>query len=96
MTPIKLKLTIRLDDFVQCIVTLIFVQVQNAPHEAKLSHELIAAAASYEVRVLIYIVSHLPNLQWYPIYHEQAAKAYNEHCDREGQPQSHETAKEIL
>jgi len=39
------------------IVTLIFVQVQNAPHEAKLSHELIAAAASYEVRVLIYILS---------------------------------------
>jgi len=40
-------------------VTLTLVQVQNAPHEAKFSHELIAAAASYEVRVL-YIVSHLP------------------------------------
>ncbi|KAL9712364.1 hypothetical protein Ac2012v2_003601 [Leucoagaricus gongylophorus] len=48
-------------------------EVQNAPHEAKLSHELIAAAASYE-----------------------AAKSYNEHCEREGQPQSHEKAKEIF
>jgi len=62
MTPSKLKLTMRLDGFVKCISTvkLILVQVQNAPHEAKLSHELIAAAASFEVRVLIYIVSHLP------------------------------------
>ncbi|KAL9712365.1 hypothetical protein Ac2012v2_003602 [Leucoagaricus gongylophorus] len=48
-------------------------QVQNAPHEAKLSHELIAAAASYE-----------------------AAKAYNNHCERNGKPQSHEKAKEIF
>ena len=29
-------------------------QVVNAPHEAKLSHELIAAAASYEVRAFEY------------------------------------------
>ncbi|KAI0723315.1 hypothetical protein C8Q76DRAFT_794272 [Earliella scabrosa] len=48
-------------------------QVVNAPHEAKLSHELIAAAASYE-----------------------AAKAYEKHCDRNGKPQSHEKAKEIM
>ncbi|KAI0650732.1 hypothetical protein C8Q79DRAFT_944904 [Trametes meyenii] len=48
-------------------------QVVNAPHKAELSHELIAAAASYE-----------------------AAKAYQEHQEREGKPQSHEKAKEIL
>ncbi|TFK43501.1 hypothetical protein BDQ12DRAFT_731517 [Crucibulum laeve] len=47
--------------------------VTNAPHDASLSHELIAAAASYE-----------------------AAKAYEQHCDENGQPQSHEKAKEIL
>ncbi|PBL02591.1 hypothetical protein ARMGADRAFT_1057948 [Armillaria gallica] len=48
-------------------------QVVNAPHKAQLSHELIAAAASYE-----------------------AAKAYEKHCDANGQPQSHEMAKELL
>ncbi|KAI0774284.1 hypothetical protein C8Q74DRAFT_1269269 [Fomes fomentarius] len=48
-------------------------QVVNAPHEAKLSHELIAAAASYE-----------------------AAKAYEQHCDANGKPQSHEKAKELM
>ncbi|KAG2038146.1 hypothetical protein BDR03DRAFT_999507 [Suillus americanus] len=48
-------------------------QVTNAPHEAKLSHELIAAAASYE-----------------------AMKAYNEHCEKNGKPVSHDTAKELL
>ncbi|KAI0638197.1 hypothetical protein C8Q77DRAFT_1047592 [Trametes polyzona] len=48
-------------------------QVVNAPHKAELSHELIAAAASYE-----------------------AAKAYEQHCEREGKPQSHEKAKEIM
>ncbi|KAF5363511.1 hypothetical protein D9756_000974 [Leucocoprinus leucothites] len=49
-------------------------QYQNTePHEAKLSHELIAGAASYE-----------------------AAKAYEEHIEREGKPQSHEQAKEIF
>ena len=44
-------------------------QVQNAPHKAQLSHELIAAAASYE-----------------------AAKAYEQHCERNGKPESHEKA----
>ncbi|KAI0796661.1 hypothetical protein C8Q75DRAFT_741885 [Abortiporus biennis] len=48
-------------------------QVTNAPHKAELSHELIAAAASYE-----------------------AAKAYEQHVERNGQPESHEKAKEIL
>ncbi|GJE84837.1 hypothetical protein PsYK624_009130 [Phanerochaete sordida] len=50
-----------------------YQQVQNAPHKSSISHELIAAAASYE-----------------------AAKAYENHCERNGQPQSHEKAKEIL
>ncbi|KAB8202563.1 Protein of unknown function DUF3759 [Aspergillus parasiticus SU-1] len=42
-------------------------------HQAKLSHELIAGAASFE-----------------------AMKAYNDHCEKNGKPQSHETAKELL
>ncbi|KAF9167548.1 hypothetical protein BGX21_000077 [Mortierella sp. AD011] len=48
-------------------------QVQNAPHKAELSHELIAAAASYE-----------------------AAKAYEKHVEKNGKPDSHAKAKEIL
>ncbi|KAF8607007.1 putative phosphoglycerate mutase family protein, partial [Ceratobasidium sp. AG-I] len=48
-------------------------QVQNRPHEAKWSHELIAGAASYE-----------------------AAKAYEDHVARNGEPDSHAKAKEIL
>ncbi|KAI0771639.1 hypothetical protein BD413DRAFT_475814 [Trametes elegans] len=48
-------------------------QVVNAPHKAELSHELIAAAASYE-----------------------AAKAYEQHREREGKPDDHEKAKEIF
>ncbi|PPQ94019.1 hypothetical protein CVT25_009867 [Psilocybe cyanescens] len=48
-------------------------QVVNAPHKAALSHELIAAAASYE-----------------------AAKAYEKHCEENGQPESHAKAKELL
>ncbi|EKM59523.1 uncharacterized protein PHACADRAFT_205739 [Phanerochaete carnosa HHB-10118-sp] len=48
-------------------------QVQNSEHKAHLSHELIAAAASYE-----------------------AAKAYEQHCERNGKPQSHQQAKEVL
>ncbi|KAI6165729.1 hypothetical protein EDD17DRAFT_1552739 [Pisolithus thermaeus] len=42
-------------------------------HEASLSHELIAGAASYE-----------------------AAKAYEQHVARNGQPTSHAQAKEIM
>ncbi|OAX35130.1 hypothetical protein K503DRAFT_746368 [Rhizopogon vinicolor AM-OR11-026] len=42
-------------------------------HKAQLSHELIAAAASYE-----------------------AMKAYNKHCEKNGTPASHDTAKEIM
>ncbi|KAI8088793.1 uncharacterized protein BX664DRAFT_121079 [Halteromyces radiatus] len=48
-------------------------EVINAGHKAKLSHELIAAAASYE-----------------------AAKAYEEHCEREGKPVAHAKAKQLL
>jgi len=48
-------------------------QVNNAPHQAKWYHELIAGAAAFE-----------------------AAKAYNDHKAKNGQPQSHEKAKEIL
>ncbi|EGO01929.1 hypothetical protein SERLA73DRAFT_132614 [Serpula lacrymans var. lacrymans S7.3] len=48
-------------------------QVVNAPHKSHLSHELIAAAASYE-----------------------AAKAYQNHVAKNGQPPSHEKAKELL
>ncbi|KAI0719544.1 hypothetical protein C8T65DRAFT_736489 [Cerioporus squamosus] len=48
-------------------------QVVNAPHKAELSHELIAAAASYE-----------------------AAKAYEKHVEKNGQPPSHDKAKEIM
>ncbi|KAG6916103.1 hypothetical protein DXG01_008430 [Tephrocybe rancida] len=47
--------------------------VTNAPHKAALSHELIAAAASYE-----------------------AAKAYEDHVAKNGQPDSHAKAKEIF
>ncbi|KAG2147031.1 hypothetical protein BD769DRAFT_1413807 [Suillus cothurnatus] len=50
-----------------------YEQVTNAPHKAKLSHELLAAAASYE-----------------------AMKAYNEHCEKNGQAPSHDKAKEFL
>ncbi|CDO75598.1 hypothetical protein BN946_scf184858.g38 [Trametes cinnabarina] len=50
-----------------------YEQVVNAPHKAELSHELIAAAASYE-----------------------AAKAYEKHVERDGKPESHEKAKEIM
>ncbi|KAK2465680.1 hypothetical protein APHAL10511_002224 [Amanita phalloides] len=42
-------------------------------HKAKLSHELLAAAVSY-----------------------QAAKAYNEHCARNGHPNNHETATKVF
>ncbi|QRV92359.1 hypothetical protein RhiJN_20377 [Ceratobasidium sp. AG-Ba] len=45
----------------------------SEPHEASLTHELIAGAASYE-----------------------AAKAYQNHLDQNGDPQSHEQAKDML
>ncbi|KAF8629050.1 hypothetical protein AX15_003550 [Amanita polypyramis BW_CC] len=48
-------------------------EYQNAPHKAKLSHELIAAAASYE-----------------------AAKAYNDHCKKNGTPSNHAQATQIF
>ncbi|KAH9913151.1 uncharacterized protein BXZ73DRAFT_55623 [Epithele typhae] len=55
-------------------------QVVNAPHKAELSHELLAAAASYEVR---------PSPS-------SAAKAYEKHVAANGAPDSHAKAKEIL
>ncbi|KAI0317752.1 hypothetical protein OF83DRAFT_1171709 [Amylostereum chailletii] len=48
-------------------------EVTNAEHKAHLSHELIAAAASFE-----------------------AAKAYEDHVAKNGQPSSHAKAKELL
>ena len=42
------------------------LKVQNAPHKAALSHELIAGAAAYE-----------------------AAKAYEKHVAKNGQPDNH-------
>ncbi|KAJ3725967.1 hypothetical protein EV361DRAFT_877351 [Lentinula raphanica] len=50
-----------------------YEQVQNSTHKAELSHELIAAAASYE-----------------------AAKAYEKHCEKNGKPDSHAKAKELI
>ncbi|KAI5893260.1 uncharacterized protein SCHCODRAFT_02621271 [Schizophyllum commune H4-8] len=50
-----------------------YEQVQNAPHKAELSHELIAGAAAYE-----------------------AAKAYEKHVEANGQPPSHDKAKELF
>nr|VWO97756.1 Patatin-like phospholipase domain-containing protein (EC [Ganoderma boninense] len=50
-----------------------YEQVTNAPHKAELSHELIAAAASYE-----------------------AAKAYEQHVAKNGKPDSHAKAKELM
>ncbi|KAF8547731.1 CipC-like protein [Imleria badia] len=48
-------------------------EVINAPHKAKLSHELIAAAASYE-----------------------AAKAWNQHKEKNGEEVSHGKMKQFL
>ncbi|KAF8522588.1 hypothetical protein BU17DRAFT_44637 [Hysterangium stoloniferum] len=50
-----------------------YEEVNNAPHKASLSHELIAGAAAYE-----------------------AAKAYENHREKNGQPDSHAKAKEII
>ncbi|KAG2367350.1 hypothetical protein BDR07DRAFT_1272175 [Suillus spraguei] len=55
--------------------SIIYLQFQSsdAPHEAKLSHELLGGAVAFE-----------------------AAKAYEDHCARNGQPQSHALAKELF
>ena len=70
----------------------ISLQVNNAPHEAKLSHELIAAAASYEVLVFSGVTRSY-SLTSGP---SQAAKAYEKHCAENGKPASHAKAKEIM
>ncbi|GMK57004.1 hypothetical protein CspeluHIS016_0308440 [Cutaneotrichosporon spelunceum] len=48
-------------------------QVQNAPHEASLSHELIGGAAAFE-----------------------AMRAYQNHQEANGKPQSYEIAKDLI
>lgn len=65
-------------------------EVVNAPHKAQLSHELIAAAASYEVCSSLFVS--LLSLTFFL----QAAKAYERHCEENGQPDNHAQAKEIL
>ena len=76
-----------------CVTSVVTpVKFQSAPHEhkAKLSHELIAGAAAYEVWLhLIFFFDVLTNIP-------QAAKAYQAHCAKHGKPPSHEKAKEIL
>ncbi|KAF9060841.1 hypothetical protein BDP27DRAFT_1236110 [Rhodocollybia butyracea] len=59
-------------------------EVVNAPHKAQLSHELIAAAASYEIADFLSMID------------DQAAKAYEKHCAANGKPASHAQAKELL
>ncbi|KAJ7474393.1 hypothetical protein B0H11DRAFT_2035243 [Mycena galericulata] len=77
-----------------------YEQVTNAPHKAALSHELIAAAASFEVRIpvplpLCRAAGPCPCLGADgPCV--QAAKAYEKHCKEEGKPESHAVAKELL
>lgn len=66
-------------------------QVMNAPHKAELSHELIAAAASYEVRECA-----PTEASSFMIPALQAAKAYENHVAENGQPDSHAKAKELL
>ena len=55
-------------------------------------HELIAGAASYEVRVMC----NPPSYRIRSDRRLQAAKAYENHVAENGQPPSHEKAKEIL
>ncbi|KAF7301730.1 Mitochondrial carrier protein [Mycena indigotica] len=72
-----------------------YEQVINADpeipeHKAKLSHELIAAAAAYEV---IFTPSFLFGDDDRLF---QAAKKYEEHCAANGKPDSHAKAKELI
>ncbi|KAJ3893522.1 hypothetical protein GG344DRAFT_43072 [Lentinula edodes] len=69
-------------------------QVVNAPHKAELSHELIAAAASYEV--CHYSPVELRMLLIKNDRRLQAAKAYEKHCAENGKPDNHAKAKELL
>ena len=72
------------------IVPCFLLQVTNSAHKAHLSHELIAAAASYEVyckRLSMILTNSYPY---------QAAKAYENHVKENGKPVSHEKAKELL
>ena len=64
-------------------------QVINAPHKAELSHELIAAAASYEAAKAY--EHHCAQNGKFPI---PVVKATRVTCP--GQPESHAKAKELL
>ena len=61
-------------------------------HKAKLSHELIGGAAAFEVRLHVFLFLFIDVLIDIP----QAAKAYQDHCERNGKPESHAKAKELL
>jgi Protein of unknown function (DUF3759) len=68
------------------------VQYQNAqPHEASLSHELIAGAAAYEVPSPPF-PKYLASLRL--IF--QAARAYEDHRAKNGRPVDHATAKALV
>jgi hypothetical protein len=64
-------------------------------HKAKTSHELIAAAASFEVRCSLSVSLLLTGLL-IGDRNRQAAKAYEKHCEENGKPASHALAKELL
>ena len=66
--------------------------VQPHEHKAKLSHELIAGAAAFEVRLHVFLFLFIDVLMDIP----QAAKAYQDHCKGNGKPGSHAKAKELL
>ena len=76
------------------------LQVMQAEghHKAHLSHEIIAAAASYEVCDPL---DHQPSsfVIWFSFLSLlllKAMKAYHKHCEKNGKPVSHAQAKEIL
>jgi hypothetical protein len=73
-----------------CVTPVTPVKVSNAPHKAELSHELIGGAVAYEVG------PHLFRLFIDVLIILQAAKAYENHCAKNGKPDSHAKAKEIL
>jgi hypothetical protein len=89
----RLRRTIRYVLVLSRILALTVAQVTSAPHKAALSHELIAAAASYEVRRCL----SFPRLALADRASScQAAKAYEKHCAENGQPESHAKAKELF
>jgi hypothetical protein len=70
------------------VVTL--VKYQNTGHQATVSHELIGGAAAFEVWPhFSFFIDELTDIL-------QAAKAYENHCAKNGKPDSHAQAKELL